>query len=771
MMVGSKADTLKRLADQVHRAVILPQYVFTVGEWTLDRNEILERLLKLEWITKPVIVRSSALNEDTIQASMAGKYISLPNVFGVDAIEQAIGDVICAYDLINTKNQILIQPYLQDLLMSGVAFSMNPNTGGNYYVINFDDYSGKSSSVTSGTSNHKTLYHFKKSPVPAVGSLSKIVNLIEELESIFSIPIDIEFAIDKEQNLYLLQARPLVMQYKLFDPDSQYQTLLDISNKFSAAQNKKPYLYGKETIFGIMPDWNPGELIGIRPRPLALSLYKELITDSIWAYQRDYYGYKNLRSFPLLISFCGSPYIDVRISFNSFLPKSINSEICEKLTNYYIQRLKENPTLHDKVEFEIVFSCFTFDLPERIQLLLQYGFTEEEIDSICKGLQSLTNRIICMEDGLLLTDYKKVEELEIRREEILKSDLDKISKIYWLLEDCKRYGTLPFAGLARGAFIAVQMLQSLVNKGIISHEDYQNFMSELDTVNSQMQRDFFDLDQASFLKKYGHLRPGTYDILSKRYDEDPSRYFDFESVIAKNKKRNPPFSLSLAQLNAISELMKDFEMSGSVLQLFDFIKKAVEGREYSKFIFTKSVSYILKLLTEIAQEQHYTIDEISYLNISVIKQFYDSEKRMDELFLNSIKEGKNTYKKLLGINLPPLITSANDIWSFCLQQGEPNYITIESVCGRTVKVEDSNKNYEGKILLIPNADPGYDWIFSRNIAGFITMYGGVNSHMAIRANELSIPAVIGTGEQLFAQLEKAEVLDINCAQGQIRVIQ
>jgi hypothetical protein len=55
----------------------------------------------------------------------------------------------------------------------------------------------------------------------------------------------------------------------------------------------------------------------------------------------------------------------------------------------------------------------------------------------------------------------------------------------------------------------------------------------------------------------------------------------------------------------------------------------------------------------------------------------------------------------------------------------------------------------GNILMIPSADPGYDWIFSHKISGFITMYGGVNSHMSIRAQELGIPAVIGAGELLY----------------------
>ena len=39
-----------------------------------------------------------------------------------------------------------------------------------------------------------------------------------------------------------------------------------------------------------MSDWNPAEMIGLKPKPLALSLYKELITDLVWAESRKSYG-------------------------------------------------------------------------------------------------------------------------------------------------------------------------------------------------------------------------------------------------------------------------------------------------------------------------------------------------------------------------------------------------------------------------------------------------------------------------------------------------
>jgi len=46
----------------------------------------------------------------------------------------------------------------------------------------------------------------------------------------------------------------------------------------------------------------------------------------------------------------------------------------------------------------------------------------------------------------------------------------------------------------------------------------------------------------------------------------------------------------------------------------------------------------------------------------------------------------------------------------------------------------------------------------------------VNSHMAIRAAELSLPAIIGAGETLFGKLAAADVIEIDAANRQVRII-
>ena len=71
------------------------------------------------------------------------------------------------------------------------------------------------------------------------------------------------------------------------------------------------------------------------------------------------------------------------------------------------------------------------------------------------------------------------------------------------------------------------------------------------------------------------------------------------------------------------------------------------------------------------------------------------------------------------------------------------------------------------IVLIENADPGYDWIFSQRIGGLVTKYGGANSHMAIRCAEFEIPAAIGCGEHRFENILEYKWLNLDCSVGLI----
>jgi phosphoenolpyruvate-protein kinase (PTS system EI component) len=100
----------------------------------------------------------------------------------------------------------------------------------------------------------------------------------------------------------------------------------------------------------------------------------------------------------------------------------------------------------------------------------------------------------------------------------------------------------------------------------------------------------------------------------------------------------------------------------------------------------------------------------------------------------------------------------------------PNYIGVKSVIADIEKIGELQVELTGKIVIISQADPGYDWLFSHNIAGLITQYGGANSHMAIRSAEIGLPAAIGVGEKLYEELTQASRLELDCLGQRIRVI-
>ncbi len=762
----TKANTLVALQPYLTTAQILPLVVFSVKEFYEDETQVFELLKKQGLLSQCLIVRSSAENEDTTYGSNAGKYLSIGNVCGKDAILHAIKQVAQAMGE-DGQNQIFIQPYLENVDLCGVAFTADPNTGGNYYVLNYDTKTGSTSSVTDGTGTQLNVYyHFKSSPVIPPAPLDRIITLCKELEQLFQLEtLDIEFAF-ANQILYLFQVRPLLLRKPLASLAQQKEALAQVDKKIKCSMFPHPELYGKRTIYGIMPDWNPAEMIGIRPKPLALSMYREIITDGVWAYQRDNYGYRNLRSFPLMVDFQGCPYIDTRISFNSFLPKQISRELGEKLIDYYLDQLYQHPEYHDKIEFEIAFTSYTFDLPQRIAVLRMHGFTKEEQDTLLSSLRTLTNSII-NKDGLWKKDAKKIEILKEKHQSILKSNMDIQGKVYWLLEYLKRYGTLPFAGLARAGFIAVELLRSMVSTKLLTEEERQIYMSELSTVGKNMARDRSALSTQSFFQKYGHLRPGTYDICSPRYDQDQDMYFG--NIMPTNVMAHEPFKLTLSQFHKIQQALDAHGLDTDVLSLFDFIKGAIEGREYAKFIFTQTLSDVLELVAQLGKQYGLSKENMSYINIRQIMNTYPSACNLEQVIRTSIHTGKIQDAMMTSLVFPPLLWHPEQIYSFSLPDEMPNFITQHS-CTAEVITLPTQESIKGKLVLIEGADPGYDWIFSHEIAGFITAYGGANSHMAIRAEEFGLPAVIGVGEKQFLRYTQAKKLHVDCRNKMVTIL-
>ena len=217
-------------------------------------------------------------------------------------------------------------------------------------------------------------------------------------------------------------------------------------------------------------------------------------------------------------------------------------------------------------------------------------------------------------------------------------------------------------------------------------------------------------------------------------------------------------------------MLKEHRLEHNVLGLFEFIKAGIEGREYAKFVFTRSLSAALSLIGRLGEEHGLSIEDCRYLDLGDVRSLYYESGSVAERLRESVERGQHHYELTRSLVLPPMIASGDDVAAFHLPSTQPNFITQRSVTAPVSTIDQPPENLEGSILFIPSADPGFDWIFTRGIAGFVTQFGGVNSHMAIRAGELDIPAVIGAGEANFHRWRPARVLQLDCANRQVQFV-
>ena len=797
---GTKAETLERLQGLVSSAQICDQLRFDVNDWAASSEQWV-RAIQRRFADSPVVVRSSTLNEDSSSNSLAGAYRSVLGVDTADtkAVRLAVDEVIATYPqgsgvLNGDKHQILVQPQVQNVVMSGVLLTRDLVTGAPYYIINYDDTSMRTDTVTSGSdsSTHTVVVYRQSQHENQDPRIARLITVADEIQGITGFDaLDIEFAIPEEGHPYILQVRPITTDQRLkrVQDDDIRRELARAQDFVECRLQRNPHLLGDTTVLGVMPDWNPAEIIGTAPKPLALSLYQYLITDAAWSEARSLIGYKSTDPEPLLVALAGHPYIDVRTSFNSFVPADLNEGIAEKLVNHYVDRLRSNPELHDKIEFAIAITCLTFDYDQSAGELVEAGFTEEEVDRLRQSLLRLTQNIVFGQYHTIDIELGNIGKLASRREAVLRDSNHELPKrIALLLNDCIRYGTVPFSVLARYSFIATALLRSMVAQGVLSAAERDTFLRTIQTVAGQLVSDMSRVSEATctredFLEEYGHLRPGTYDILSPRYDEQPDVYLPKSktpvvSKVAVNGDEaasDHGLLLSPGRREQLEELLAKAGLKGSVEQLIDFIQRSIKAREFAKFEFTKNISDAFKLIEQLGEQYGLSREDVSYLPISsIVRLSTDSPSVAIESELRYLAEaGRKRYQMTKAIRLPYLITEPRDIYEFELPDSQPNYITNQQVRTETSLISGSHsgRDLEGKIALIEIADPGFDWIFSYAVSGLITKFGGANSHMAIRAAEFGLPAAIGCGEKIFDRVVRARVVELNCAAGQIHVVQ
>jgi pyruvate,water dikinase len=198
-----------------------------------------------------VAVRSSALGEDSAEATFAGQQDTYLWVRGVDAICDAVRK--CWASLYNAETVAYRERFgvenpamgvtvqlMVDAAVSGVMFTCNPVSGDRSMLavnaswglglavvggeVTPDDYlvSKITAEVVRQTINDKAIEYVpggdgprrvdvagERRTQPCLTDLGPLLALARRIEGHFGVPQDIEWAIDREGELFVLQSRPV----------------------------------------------------------------------------------------------------------------------------------------------------------------------------------------------------------------------------------------------------------------------------------------------------------------------------------------------------------------------------------------------------------------------------------------------------------------------------------------------------------------------------------------------------------------------------------
>lgn len=770
-IISTKANTLIALKSRLKKSMIEDIYVCTVDEFENSYDEVFEKICRM-FEGRKVVVRSSSKGEDSYESSNAGHYESILGVEPSDreALKETLQAVIHSYQKdgkVNPEEQILIQSQTMDVRCSGVVFTRDIQNNRPYYVVNYDDHGG-TDTVTSGAGG-KTLWIARDTEDAEIpGEWKGLLNSVKEIENVLNgALLDIEFAVKTDGTVVIFQTRPLAANYK-YNRNKRSETVLSIKN--NAVNRYLQFRSEKRYLLSDMAFWNPAEIIGDSPHPLDYSLYREAITHRAWNEGLVKMGYREIRE-DLMYKLGNKPYICVDYAFESLIPAELDGELAEKLTDYYRWKLSQDYSAHDKIEFEVVISCYDFETSDKLEELRRAGFSSEEVFELKRALYDLTYGCIRNYSTVLgedLADLETLEKVRLEAEAFLKEQGNDtatcVQQIQRLLQALEEHGTPQFSRHARCAFIAKSLCGSMVRKGYISSEEHDSFMCSISTVAKQFECDYGKMAAGKesveeFNKKYGHLRAGSYDIRTPRYDA-----MEMTADIPEGDYSKPSRGSGLPK-KKVETALKGIGMSLKPEELECFIRKSIEQREYFKFIFTRSLSRVIEIIAKIGERLGFDREEMSFLEIPQILalQFYDDPETMADSIRAIIALSKDKYKENGDLILPEVVTGVTDMDVIHMEESRPNFITENSVTGKVVVLDGSlDADITGKIVAVEKADPGFDWIFSRGIAGLVTKYGGVASHMAIRCAEFGIPAAIGCGSKIYGYVKGHAEITIDC---------
>ncbi len=681
-------------------------------------------------VSEPLAVRSSAASEDGLEHSKAGQYLSVLNVQSDEQLIQAIDDVFSSYGTPMPSDEVFVQPMAKDIAVSGVVMTCDPDLA-SPTILSATMRAAIPRLLLPGETAPALTYLYQATPhqnlsavcCPAIDEVIEIVGIKE---------VDIEFGISNDGTVVIFQVRPITARREQGGRlEGQLDVLLQSLNRVGASIedvnrfNNSQGLVGD--VLGVMPDVNPAELIGTKPRPLAVSIFRHLFTNTAWATARANFGYRDLRAIPLMHMIGGTPYVSVSASVASFIPATLPHPIAKKVIIEAQRNLIREPELHDKIEFRVVPTCLKPRMQNGHWRQLFPSLSENEWASYLDLLRTVTNHIVTGDD---LFDRARhgVETLESAARTIKLDKNHGLLDVLSLIEKVHVHGTVLFSEIARAAFVATDILKSLEAEKLLHPGFLDAVVRASDSVAAQLVSDFSALEPAEFLKLHGHIRPGTYEITVPRYDDPSSKYFDWMNRTLNEEPTEVPavdLALSPAQ---ISTLSFEFDRTGYAFdwpKFERFAMKAIQAREQVKHSFSRLISDALEILALVGADLGLSRNDLSFLTLPEIALALEIRTDLSSFLWSAVERNRQGWETTRYLRVPDLLCSPKDIFGFHVFNSRPSFIT-------EITVEGVSRMY--MVLLLRTAS----YLWKTRIRGLIG-YSRTASRDSSRSTVARIP--------------------------------
>ena len=177
-----------------------------------------------------------------------------------------------------------------------------------------------------------------------------------------------------------------------------------------------------------------------------------------------------------------------------------------------------------------------------------------------------------------------------------------------------------------------------------------------------------------FLTRYGHLRPGTYEITSLRYDERDDLFHDQAPQLAHST--TPVFSMNEDECTAIDGLLRECGLDVlNSRQLLAYAARAIAAREQIKFIFSEHCPMRSPTWCPGVRKSACRV-KISFLDWASIESSLTVPPMdfLDRHYLAQVAASRIQMEAAHEFKLAHIIFSVRDIYVATLNRSIPNFV-------------------------------------------------------------------------------------------------